>query len=150
MTESFAPPIIYDITVNAHVERPKHLRLLGRIGLIAAALALVMALGCPLRLLTGLSCPGCGMTRAWGHVLRLDFAAAFAAHPLFPLAPVLVAYILFEDRLRRRWATGAICALCGVLIVVYLIRLISGDPFVGFRPEEGILYKGIQIILGGR
>lgn len=33
--------------------------------------------GCPFRFFFGISCPGCGMTRALLAALRLDFAAAF-------------------------------------------------------------------------
>ena len=34
--------------------------------------------GCPFRFFFGISCPGCGMTRALLAALRLDFAAAFS------------------------------------------------------------------------
>ena len=43
--------------------------------------------GCPFRFFFGISCPGCGMTRALLAALRLDFAAAFSYHPLFFLLP---------------------------------------------------------------
>ena len=42
---------------------------------------------CPFRFFFGISCPGCGMTRALLAALRLDFAAAFSYHPLFFLLP---------------------------------------------------------------
>lgn len=43
--------------------------------------------GCPFRFFFGISCPGCGMTRALLAALRLDFAAAFSYHPVvFPAA----------------------------------------------------------------
>ena len=52
--------------------------------LFVAWLALyLLDIGCVFRLMTGIPCPGCGMTRAWLAALRLDFAAAFAYHPLF-------------------------------------------------------------------
>ena len=38
---------------------------------------------CPILFLTGISCAGCGMSRAWLSLLRLDLAGAFAFHPLF-------------------------------------------------------------------
>ena len=40
--------------------------------------------GCPFRFFFGISCPGCGMTRALLAALRLDFAAAFSYHPSLP------------------------------------------------------------------
>ena len=47
---------------------------------------------CMLHKTTGLECPGCGLTRAIAAVVRLDFAAAFAYHALWPL---FAAYILW-------------------------------------------------------
>ena len=44
-------------------------------------------LPCPFHLLTGLDCPGCGVTRMCRALLRLDLSAAWAANPCgsFPL-----------------------------------------------------------------
>lgn len=36
---------------------------------------------CPFRLLTGLPCPGCGLTRSWVFALHGDIGAATTAHP---------------------------------------------------------------------
>ena len=36
---------------------------------------------CPAVLITGLPCPGCGMTRALIRLLHLDFAGAWQMHP---------------------------------------------------------------------
>ncbi len=65
-------------------------------GCAVAGLAAVVAFGdssgsglhlpaCPLYEMTGLWCPGCGMTRATNAVLRADFAAAFGFNLFFPL-----------------------------------------------------------------
>ena len=56
----------------------------------------VFHIPCIFLTLTGRSCAGCGMTRAWLSVLRLDFAAAFAYHPLFWSVPILYAYVLWD------------------------------------------------------
>ena len=45
---------------------------------------------CPIRFLTGISCAGCGMSRAWLSLLRLDLAGALYYHPLFWLPWVSV------------------------------------------------------------
>ena len=37
---------------------------------------------CGFALLTGMACPGCGMTRAASHLLRGNFDLAFTYHPL--------------------------------------------------------------------
>lgn len=42
---------------------------------------------CLLRNATGLPCPGCGMTRAFAHLAKGEWSAAWRDHPLvFPLA----------------------------------------------------------------
>ena len=43
----------------------------------------IVGIGCPIRFLTGISCAGCGMTRAWLSVGKMDFESAFYYHPLF-------------------------------------------------------------------
>jgi hypothetical protein len=40
---------------------------------------------CPFKLLTGLPCPGCGMTRALIYCAHGDWHTALAFHPLGPL-----------------------------------------------------------------
>jgi hypothetical protein len=67
------------------------------LGVAAAAAALALArLGvpgmgfevCGLRRLTGIPCPGCGMTRAFTALARGDWAAAWALHPFSLLLAV--------------------------------------------------------------
>ena len=51
------------------------------------------ALPCPIRLVTGKYCPGCGVTRMLLAMLRLDFEAAFYANRLlFFLLPLILFY----------------------------------------------------------
>ena len=62
---------------------------------MAIALYLV-DLGCIFKTVTGLSCPGCGMTRAWLSALRLDFSSALAYHPLFWAVPIAIALVYVQ------------------------------------------------------
>lgn len=49
--------------------------------------------------LFGGACPGCGLTTAFTHLVRLEFRAAIDAHPLSPLiALLLVACIVIDYR----------------------------------------------------
>lgn len=41
---------------------------------------------CPFRLLTGLPCPGCGMTRAWVFAMHGRYGDALAANPFVLIA----------------------------------------------------------------
>jgi hypothetical protein len=59
-----------------------------RLALIASVPAVLLAAGlwpCPFAALTGLPCPGCGLTRAALAMLRGDLGAALSLHPLSPL-----------------------------------------------------------------
>ncbi|MCR1785424.1 DUF2752 domain-containing protein [Nocardioides carbamazepini] len=47
---------------------------------------------CPVRRLTGLPCPGCGLTRSWVYLAHGWWRESFLAHPFGPLfATVVVA-----------------------------------------------------------
>lgn len=52
---------------------------------------------CNLRRLTGILCPGCGMTRAVFSILRGDFQSAFSYNALsLTLAPLAAIYVGFR------------------------------------------------------
>ncbi len=98
--------------------------------------------GCPIRFFLGISCPGCGITRAWIRILHLDAAGAFTCHPLFWMAPLIAAAFVFEgfiDFKKYRWAVILIALL---FLGVYLIRIIwFPDAIVSFQPSQGFLWK---------
>ena len=51
---------------------------------------------CLFRALTGLTCPGCGSTRAMHQILHGHFAAAFMLNPLFLVAIPFLLYALIR------------------------------------------------------
>jgi hypothetical protein len=60
---------------------------------------------CPFRLLTGLRCPGCGLTRAIVHLGRGEFAASWRSHWLgIPMGLALIVqppyrlFVLYRKR----------------------------------------------------
>lgn len=55
---------------------------------------------CLWKLLTLYECPGCGLTTAMVHLLRLDPAAAYSSNPLVFLVLPAVTYYLLRDFLR--------------------------------------------------
>lgn len=104
---------------------------------------------CPIKFLTGVSCAGCGMSRAWLALLRGDWAGALAFHPLVLLPIPLGLLLLFRKRLPQRVFTAGIWVCGGLFLVVYLIRLASPGDVVVFAPQEGAVWRLVQRLLGG-
>jgi hypothetical protein len=90
---------------------------------------------CPWRALTGVACPGCGITRAAGALLRGRWDDAVHLHPLVLPVVVQLALVwilaLAGTRLRRQppaWVTPALLAVNGaVFVAVWGLRLGAGS-----------------------
>lgn len=107
-------------------------------------------LGCPIKLLTGISCAGCGMTRAYRALLRLDFRAAFHYHPLFVLPPVALGLMIFRRRLPSRIFKGCMYAIAILFLIVYVYRMCQGNnDVVEFAPQNGLVFRIFAHIKGG-
>ena len=76
-------------------------RRLNRIEVITSVTAVVVlyvilesfGVTCPIKYITGISCAGCGMSRAWIALLHFNIHEAFMYHPLFFLPPVVVIFM---------------------------------------------------------
>lgn len=98
--------------------------------------------GCPLHELTGWWCPGCGLTRAAGHVVRGELGAAVAANALWPLvlAGVTLGWLAWTARTRgrplpgvlRRWRPAWTVALTVVVAAFGVVRNLA--PFAALAP----------------
>lgn len=99
---------------------------------------------CPLKFTTGISCPGCGMTRAFGALLKLDFEMAFYYHPLWPLAVLSIVLVIINlikpFKVKEKTKLFFIILVCVVFIVVYIIRIIIKDPVVLPVFKESLIY----------
>ena len=98
---------------------------------------------CLVKYFTGVSCPGCGMTRACLSALRFDFESAFYYHPLWIVMPPLAVLLIFLWAKRKK---KALCMVLGLffvaLIGVYLYRLLFLESdVVVWELEKGIIYK---------
>ena len=84
-----------------------------------------LKLPCVWRGIFGIICPGCGMSRAWLALLRLDLAKAFSLHPMFWSVPFLALYILFDGQLfRNKWVNyGLLGLILAGFMACYIIRL---------------------------
>lgn len=117
---------------------------------IAAGIFLLVCYRCPFDFLFGISCPGCGMTRAFWALADLDLKGAFHAHPLFPVVVVLAAGYLLEKtgriRLAEKRRNGILITVCVLFIAVYLFRLWQGSDIVRICPEEGLVFRLIEVL----
>jgi len=107
----------------------------------------VIGIGCPIKFISGISCGGCGMTRAWLSVLHLDFRSAFYYHPLFLLLPVYAFVYFFRNKLGHKVFDVINLLFITLFVLVYIIRLIDpNDTVVVFEPFNGIFFKILHII----
>jgi len=86
---------------------------------------------CPFKAVTGLPCPGCGMTRAFLHLADGDIAGAFHFHPLFWLVPILIVVMIFKHKpliakiyRNQRFWLGTMM----LVVTVYIARLVLYFP----------------------
>ena len=124
----------------------KHLRvyILSGMALVAAFMLLnLFGIGCPIKFLTGISCPGCGMTRAMWKLLTLDLPSALDFHPLSVAMPLFAALWLCFTCAKKPTARRVVVIAAVVsLIAVYLYRqLAGGDEVVIFDPRQGYVYR---------
>ena len=123
----------------------------------AALLLLAVVWQCPVRLLFGVPCPGCGTTRACIALLSMDVRAAFGYQPVFPLILILFLYGIHRNIIRRKWMekgrrwkgsleTALVLAAGGVVLAVYVARLLlQTSPVMEIALEEGLVYQAMEL-----
>ncbi len=120
--------------------------------LVALLYAALFAFGCtcPIKWILGISCPGCGMTRACISAARLDFESAFAYHPLWiALLPYAVVYLLLvwkrKEKELRVWTIGGAMLMVGI----YIWRMYASvNDVVVFEPQNGLVGRMLGAIFG--
>ncbi len=103
-----------------------------------------LGIPCTIKYLTGVSCAGCGMSRALFSLVKLDFAAAFHYHPLSFLVPVVAPFLAwFYVKEKKKHFTILLGICAGLLFGVYLWRLLAQTTaeVVVFQPENGLIYR---------
>ncbi len=84
---------------------------------------------CPFKLITGIDCPGCGLTRAFGCILLCDFKAAVQYHPLSPLIFTELFYLVYSQfvlgiKINNRAVTAGISANALLMLAVWLCKIL--------------------------
>ncbi|MCM1253624.1 MAG: DUF2752 domain-containing protein [Clostridium sp.] len=100
---------------------------------VAAALALYVIFShlifrafCPMVIMTGFPCPGCGMTRALFYLITGRFAESVRMHPAGIWVVILFLYFCWNRYIMGRKAKGMkllIIATCVILIACYVWRM---------------------------
>lgn len=124
-----------------------------RIEVITSVAAVVMlyvilesfGVTCPIKYITGISCAGCGMSRAWIALLHFNIHEAFMYHPLFFLPPVVVIVMLLKSKINIKIYKIFMFTIAGAFVIVYLYRMFIGDGnVVVFEPQNNIAFRIIR------
>ncbi len=113
-----------------------------------AALYLIFHLagiGCPILFLTGISCMGCGMTRAAVSLATLRFPEAWYYHPLVYLLPAFIAVFLLKRRIPKKIYRILVFTTILLFGIVYVTRMFDPtNEVVTFHPDQGFVYRTIK------
>ncbi len=99
---------------------------------------------CPVRIFTGFSCPGCGMTRAWRAFLSGNIREAFYYHPLFLFAVPIALIPFLEEKLPKKVFDALFILIALLFVVVYIIRMMSGSPVLVRDMHKGLIWRSLH------
>lgn len=102
---------------------------------------------CFFRNITGLPCPGCGMTRAYISLISLDIKKSFYYHPLFILPIIITSIIVLKNKSAffNKLYKNEYLWICMIMLVilVYIFRFVTMfpniEPFT--YTKENITFK---------
>lgn len=79
--------------------------------------------GCPIKSILGFPCPGCGITRSYLALLKMDLNEAFYYNPLF-LVPIILA-LLMISKISDKYKYKIVLTLVALYLLVYFIRIVN-------------------------
>jgi len=84
-------------------------------------------LPCPIKVLTGCDCPGCGMQRAIIHCLNGEISESFAMHPAGIPCLLLVAFLFLHLKWKFKFGASvlrwSLLSIGIITITHYLIKI---------------------------
>lgn len=128
----------------------RHKEAVGAIAAIAGFYLFLFSQGitCPIKYVTGISCAGCGMTRAWISFVRGDLQLAFSYHPLVLTPLLLIPMYVFRKKISEKSRRIIIAVVCAAFLIVYGIRMADpNDSVVIFNPKDGVILKTFDLII---
>lgn len=99
---------------------------------------------CPITLITGFPCSGCGITRATISLFKFRFYEAFYYQPCIFILPFILVIILFKNKtfFRSLYNSKILWIILIIIVIsIYIIRMIF------IFPNEPISYNDNNLIL---
>ena len=97
---------------------------------------------CPIKHVTGISCAGCGMSRAFASALTLNFAEAFRYHPLWIIVvPASVAIAILGTKGKKRTAGILLTLVVTAFLATWIIRIVTGDDIVRIDLAHSAIFR---------
>lgn len=114
---------------------------------IGFALLWDMIFGCPTQFLTGISCPGCGMSRAAISLIHLDYSQAFYYNPCVFILPLAVILYFFRNKIENVKLKRCLLILFFIVYIsVYIYRLRIENQVIKNDIRNGVIYKLLVIL----
>ena len=132
---------------NADKRRLNRIEVITSVAAVVVLYVILESFGvtCPIKYITGISCAGCGMSRAWISLLHFNIHEAFMYHPLFFLPPVVVIVMLLKSKINIKFYKIFMFTIAGAFVIVYLYRMFIGDGnVVVFEPQNNIVFRIIR------
>ena len=133
---------------NADKRRLNRIEVITSVAAVVVLYVILESFGvtCPIKYITGISCAGCGMSRAWISLLHFNIHDAFMYHPLFFLPPVVVIVMLLKSKINIKIYKIFMFTMAGAFVIVYLYRMFIGTgDIVVFEPQNNILLQVRQV-----
>ena len=132
---------------NAYKRKSHRIEVITSVAAVVMLYVILESFGvtCPIKYITGISCAGCGMSRAWIALLHFNIHEAFMYHPLFFLPPVVVIVMLLKCIINFKFYKIFMFTIAGAFVIVYLYRMFIGDGnVVVFEPQNNIVFRIIR------
>ena len=132
---------------NAYKRKSHRIEVITSVAAVVMLYVILESFGvtCPIKYITGISCAGCGMSRAWIALLHFNIHEAFMYHPLFFLPPVVVIVMLLKSKINIKIYNIFMFTIAGAFVIVYLYRMFIGDGnVVVFEPQNNIVFRIIR------
>ena len=132
---------------NADKRRLNRIEVITSVAAVVVLYVILESFGvtCPIKYITGISCAGCGMSRAWIALLHFNLHEAFMYHPLFFLPPVVVIVMLLTSKINIKFYKIFMFTMAGAFVIVYLYRMFIGTgDIVVFEPQNNIIFRIIR------